>query len=225
MPHPQTTWNTWGEETCSFAGPAGWAVSDYRLPARDALSPEAIRASIASALRREPNVSAISLAKSACIVVDDITRPACWAVPLAILREELTALGIPSREIRVLVALAGHTRMSDRALCWKLGEPEGGEALQHSLDGPFHWIDVASQKVGLNEAYCAADFKVALGTLIPHPFAGFSGGGKAIFPGICDLESARANHFLLNFGIGKVADVDNRIRAQIDTVAEASGLD
>jgi nickel-dependent lactate racemase len=42
-----------------------------------------------------------------------------------------------------------------------------------------------------------ADFRVALGTVEPHYFAGYSGGVKSLIPGVCSIETIRQNHALL----------------------------
>jgi nickel-dependent lactate racemase len=46
----------------------------------------------------------------------------------------------------------------------------------------------------LNQAYCEADIRIATGFIEPHFFAGFSGGAKAIVPGIAGLETIQYFH-------------------------------
>jgi lactate racemase len=46
----------------------------------------------------------------------------------------------------------------------------------------------------LNRVYCEADIKIATGFIEPHFFAGFSGGAKAIVPGIAGLETIQHFH-------------------------------
>ena len=41
---------------------------------------------------------------------------------------------------------------------------------QHEFHSDLVWMNHDGKKVGLNKIYCRADFKLALGTLIPHPF-------------------------------------------------------
>ena len=49
-------------------------------------------------------------------------------------------------------------------------------------------------EVWVNRAYMDADVRVLTGFVEPHLFAGYSGGGKAMLPGICGAESIMANH-------------------------------
>jgi len=38
------------------------------------------------------------------------------------------------------------------------------------------------------------DFIITTGVIVPHYFAGFSGGRKSILPGICGRKTIEANH-------------------------------
>jgi nickel-dependent lactate racemase len=48
--------------------------------------------------------------------------------------------------------------------------------------------------VRVNRAYVEASVKILTGFVEPHFFAGFSGGPKAVLPGIADIESIMDNH-------------------------------
>jgi nickel-dependent lactate racemase len=48
--------------------------------------------------------------------------------------------------------------------------------------------------VFLNREYVNADIRIALGFIEPHFFAGFSGGPKAVVPGIAGIETILASH-------------------------------
>jgi nickel-dependent lactate racemase len=49
-------------------------------------------------------------------------------------------------------------------------------------------------EVWANTAYLEAELKILTGFVEPHLFAGYSGGGKAMLPGICGAEAIMANH-------------------------------
>lgn len=222
----RTIWNAWEEEPLELEWPAEWPLSEYRLAEGAPLGEEAVEAALAQGLERTPAAGRLGAARAACILVDDHTRPAAWGPALQRLIGLLRERGLPPDRVTVLVSLAGHGRMSETELGWKLGRlPEGVKLEQHSLEGPFTWLEVSGKRVGLNSLYAEADFKAALGTLIPHPFAGMSGGAKAVMPGVADLESTRRNHRLVAFGRGKAADPANAIRRQMEEIAEAAGLD
>jgi hypothetical protein len=90
---------------------------------------------------------------------------------------------------------------------------------QHSFDAEFRWFDYRTGRVGINKLFCDAALRIVLGSVIPHPFAGFSGGAKGIMPGLADHESIRRNHALVTFGKGRVFDTHNEIRRQMQEIA------
>jgi nickel-dependent lactate racemase len=52
----------------------------------------------------------------------------------------------------------------------------------------------AGRPVKVNPAYMAASLRILTGFIEPHFFAGFSGGPKAVLPGIADIDSILDNH-------------------------------
>jgi nickel-dependent lactate racemase len=48
--------------------------------------------------------------------------------------------------------------------------------------------------IAVDRTYLDADVRVLTGFVEPHLFAGYSGGGKAVLPGICGAEAIMANH-------------------------------
>lgn len=51
--------------------------------------------------------------------------------------------------------------------------------------------------VGINKSVVMADFRIVIGSIKPHTFAGFTGGRKMILPGVADYDSIRRNHALV----------------------------
>jgi len=54
--------------------------------------------------------------------------------------------------------------------------------------------DREGQPVYLNRSLIDADRIVVIGSVEPHYFAGFTGGRKSIFPGLCDMDTIVRNH-------------------------------
>jgi lactate racemase len=222
----RTVWNAWEEEPLALDVPDHWRVREIGLPRASGLTGERIQALLEGAFE-EPNWRAcLAGARSVAILFDDSTRPVCWEPVLLPLLALLEKAGKGRECIRLLASLAGHAPMTRQELEWKLGATIARQypVVQHSLEGPFEWLEVNGQRVGLHRDYVTADCRIALGSLIPHPFAGFSGGGKAVMPGIADRETIRRNHAMVTFGRGKTADPENGIRNQIESIVAASGL-
>ena len=53
-------------------------------------------------------------------------------------------------------------------------------------------------EVSIHREFLECDLKVLTGFIEPHFFAGFSGGGKAIMPGLAHLKTIQKNHGALN---------------------------
>ena len=136
----------------------------------------------------------------ACILISDITRPVPNEVILPPLLAELQSSGIPAEKVLILVATGLHRPNTHAELTGMVGsriaenyriENHFGRRLdQHTFLGNSPrdipvWID---------SRYVEADMKIATGLIEPHFMAGFSGGRKAICPGIAAMETIRPWH-------------------------------
>jgi nickel-dependent lactate racemase len=57
---------------------------------------------------------------------------------------------------------------------------------------------VSGNQIRLNKEILEYDLRILTGFIEPHFFAGFSGGGKALMPGMASVESIRYNHSIRN---------------------------
>lgn len=78
----------------------------------------------------------------------------------------------------------------------------------------------------VNRFAAECDFVITFGTVSPHAFAGFTGGRKAILPGISSYDIIRKNHAMVccdntNLGILK----GNPIHNQMEEAAKLMGVD
>ncbi|MFQ5418370.1 MAG: lactate racemase domain-containing protein, partial [Myxococcota bacterium] len=71
-----------------------------------------------------------------------------------------------------------------------------------------------------------ADLKILTGRIVPHYFAGFSGGRKALVPGVAGFDTIRANHRLtlaakrgLREGVAPASLADNPIHLDMEEAA------
>ena len=78
----------------------------------------------------------------------------------------------------------------------------------------------------LNKALHESTFVIGIGSIAPHPAAGFSGGGKIIAPGVASEEIAGEFHWMSVYIPQKdVLGVrDNPMQAMIDAIAAKAGL-
>lgn len=135
------------------------------------------------------------------IVVSDITRPIPYSEFLPQLLGEIESTGVQKDEITILVATGMHRTSTPEEHLKMFGEQVVGhyrivdhdcqnEAELQELEG-LSW---SGSKVKLNKHYVQAGFRIVTGLVEPHFMAGFSGGRKAICPGLVALNAVRKFH-------------------------------
>jgi len=133
------------------------------------------------------------------IIVNDITRPTPYHVILPPLLEQLDQIGIKKENITFIVATGAH-----RGNTKEENEKIFGEELtssyrfvNHDCDDN-HLIDLGAMKSGnhlwVDPILKQIDFIITTGVIVPHYFAGFSGGRKSFLPGISGRETIEKNH-------------------------------
>jgi nickel-dependent lactate racemase len=113
---------------------------------------------------------------------------------------EIESAGVERREILVLVATGMHRPCTAEEHEEMFGEVAGRyRMLDHEADDEANLVELpgtswAGSRVRLNRHYVEAGFRIATGLVEPHFMAGFSGGRKAICPGVVDLGTVRHFH-------------------------------
>jgi nickel-dependent lactate racemase len=171
--------------------------------------------------------------KSACVVISDITRPVPNRLLLPPLLDTLLAAGVPREGITLLIATGMHRPNLGAELEELLG-PEIAAAwpvVNHDCrdEASLEVVDtIEGQPIAVNRRYLAAELKIVTGLIEPHPFAGYSGGGKSILPGISALKTMHFMHsyrMIAHPGLRAGGLDDNPFQEQVGRVARAAGLD
>ncbi|MCX7598652.1 MAG: nickel-dependent lactate racemase, partial [Armatimonadetes bacterium] len=135
------------------------------------------------------------------IVVSDITRPVNNRPILSALVERLEDAGIGPDKVTVLIATGLHRAPTAAELDVIIGP----ETLSHGVNVVAHDGRATEQQVflgltgngmpvALDKAWSEADLRIIVGLVEPHLMAGFSGGPKALCPGIAAAETIMAFH-------------------------------
>ena len=135
------------------------------------------------------------------IVVSDVTRPIPYQLFLADLLATVFAEGVKKDEITILVATGMHRSSTLNEKLMMFGEDivKNFRIIDHvaedenelkKLDGKS-W---SGAEVKLNKHYVDAGFRILTGLVEPHFMAGFSGGRKAICPGLVSLDTVQMFH-------------------------------
>jgi len=166
------------------------------------------------------------------ILSEDQTRPTRTGLIILPLIEHLNELGISAGQIEVIIARGTHREPSQEELQAKLGEEviKRVRVSVHDPDDPEKLVQMGSTSRGnpcwLNKTYAEAGLKIAIGTVNPHYFAGYSGGPKIILPGVCGRETIKHNHVLIRYeGTVQGNREGNILWEEMLEVARISGLD
>ena len=146
------------------------------------------------------------------IIVDDFARPTPKREILTCLIDHLVEFGIRYDQIDVLFGIGTHRPLSET----EVEEALGRELIQ-KIRYTNHdcWSDklvsVGRLKTGgeikLNPLLIQADFRIGIGSILPHPMSGFGGGPKIAMPGVCNFEAIREHH--IAHMIAKGASIGN----------------
>ena len=137
---------------------------------------------------------------SACIVISDITRPVPNQVILSPILETLEQSGIAREKITILIATGIHRPNEGKELEEMVGRSimETYRIVNHFSQKPETHTYLGETHKGtpvyIDKTYLAADLKIATGLIEPHLMAGYSGGRKAICPGVASIETMKVMH-------------------------------
>lgn len=138
-------------------------------------------------------------AHDATIVVSDHTRETAIRDVLPPVLDRLRGAGIPTDKISVLVAYGNHTSVGDDAIRAMLGRlPRGVRVLHHDSSDAAGLVALGklpSRKTfAVNSHAARAQMLVITGAITFHYHAGFTGGRKALLPGLAARANILENH-------------------------------
>ena len=158
----------------------------------------ALRAALQRPIDSAPLRDLVSAGDTVAIVFSDITRPAPSDLMIPAVLKELDH--VPPENVTLCDALGTHRRNTDEELRQMLSA-EVAERYRIEQNNTF---DAETQvylgrtswghELWINRAYMEADVKILTGFIEPHFFAGFSGGGKAVMPGMAGQKTVLGNH-------------------------------
>jgi lactate racemase len=146
-----------------------------------------------------PSVAQLAVgARRVVVVFPDLTRPMPNRTVLPPLLGLLARSGVPDAAITLLCATGTHRQATPSEMRELVGEEIAGRyaIVDHDSDGGDH-VEVGrvdGTPILLQREYVEADLRVITGFVEPHFFAGFSGGPKAVCPGIAATETILEAH-------------------------------
>lgn len=156
------------------------------------------RQAISAPIGAAPLNTLVGANDAVAVVIPDITRPFPSDRVLPWLFKELSH--VPAENISVIVGTGSHRGNTPGELARMVGTDI---LRQYRVENHNAFDKGTMREVGrtaadvpvlMNADYVRADKRILLGFVEPHFFAGFSGGYKAVMPGIADIDSIMHYH-------------------------------
>jgi len=211
-----------------------WELWPNDLPAVDD-EEKAIRDALTNPIESERLGGLVKPGMKVVIIADDLTRPTPKKRILPILLDELNKAGVPDNDITILIALGTHRYMIEEEILKAFGKAVISRVriINHEWMDPANLVSLGKTENGtpitINKVAYDADFLIGLGSIVPHCWAGFSGGAKIIQPGISGPDTTAATHHLIFDDDSKVLSfagmARNKVMSEMRAVARQAGLD
>lgn len=162
--------------------------------------------------------------RRAAIMASDITRPAPTSKMLPPLVRRLEEIGIT--EVLIVFGLGTHRRMTAEEENRLLGSSVDLPHIQHDKNRCVRLGETSRRTpVEILEDVASCDLKIGTGNIEYHYYAGYSGGAKALLPGVSSERSININHAMMTDPLSKSGCLNNPVRLDMEEAAEISGLD
>ena len=190
---------------------------------------EAVRHALENPIGCEKLQKIVRPGQKVAIVTSDISRPLpTWQIMPSVL-DELYSAGVAKEDITLVFALGSHRPHTEEEKRHLAGDRAYAEVRCVDSD-PADCIRMGTTKRGtpvdITRVVAQADVRICLGNIEFHYFAGYSGGAKAIMPGVSTPAAIQCNHRMMvspDACAGKL--LVNPIREDIEVAGEICGID
>lgn len=163
------------------------------------------------------------------IITSDITRPMPTYTVMPALLDELYAAGVKREDITLVFALGSHRHHSEEEKRKLAGDRAFGEIACVDSD-PADCVHMGRTKAGtpvdITRVVAEADRRICLGNIEYHYFAGYSGGAKAIMPGVSTRNAIQCNHSMMVRPEACAGALEtNPLRMDIEEAGAICGID
>ena len=197
-------------------------VADIRAEVRRALANPIASPSLRDLVRGKKNV---------VFVADDNTRLTPTDQLIPILLDECNAAGVSDDQITVIIALGTHRFMTEEEILAKFGEETVRRVRikNHPYKDMAALVDLGVTDNGgrilINKDVVEADFKIGIGSIVPHHIPGYAGGAKIVQPGVSGEETTAYTHLLsVRAPRSYLGVLENPVRSDLDIMARKVGL-
>lgn len=190
---------------------------------------EEVRRALSAAIGTPPLREIVKPGEKIAIITSDITRPMPTYTVMPPLLDELYAAGVKPEDITLVFALGSHRKHTEEERRHLAGDRAFQEI--HCVDGDVSDVvhlgtTSRGTPVDIVRVVAEADRRICLGNIEYHYFAGYSGGAKAIMPGVSTRDAIQSNHKRMvqeEACAGRIAG--NPVREDIEEAAALCGVD
>ena len=185
----------------------------------------ALREPIGAPLLRE----VVRPGEKIAVITSDLTRPMPTRKVMPALLDELYAAGVKAEDITLVFALGSHRKQTDEERQRLAGERAWNEirCVDSDPDDCVHLgTTAAGTPVDITRVVAEADRRICLGNVEYHYFAGYSGGAKAIMPGVSTRAAIQSNHSRMVLPECCAGNLEtNPLRLDIEEAGAMVGID
>ncbi|MDE7054488.1 MAG: nickel-dependent lactate racemase [Oscillospiraceae bacterium] len=163
------------------------------------------------------------------VITSDITRPMPTYQVMPAMLDELWGAGVKPEDVALVFALGSHRKHTPEEQKKLAGDRAWGEIKcvdSDPLDCVHLGTTAAGTPVDITRAVAEADRRICLGNIEYHYFAGYSGGAKAIMPGVSTRDAIQSNHAMMVRPEACAGALDtNPLRMDIEEAGRICGID
>lgn len=224
----QIPWKAhFGDQKLEIQFLKSWELDVFSLTSRSPIPEHEYSVAAQNLVNQIKNVTPETVA----IAIDDLTRPLSYDLFFKQFLNLVASIEHPP-QIFIIVGLGTHHPLTPLELRKKIGNEAFVFDFVHVMNHDYKndvvsiGLEWGNTPIKINRFFFQADFKVIMSTVIPHPFAGFSGGAKMVIPGLSNIEITKKTHQIALMGLGgRVGDVNNKFRKYINDFIQEISID
>lgn len=190
---------------------------------------EEVRRALMAPIGSAPLREIVRPGEKIAVITSDVTRPVpTWKIMPALL-DELYAAGCSPEDLLLVFALGSHRKHTEEEQRHLAGERAWAEIRcidSDGLDCVHLGVTANGTPVDIFRPVVEADRVICIGNIEYHYFAGYSGGAKAVMPGVSTREAIQANHSRMVKPEACAGRLEgNPVREDIEEAAAMLGVD
>lgn len=179
-----------------------------------------VEASLRSPIGSAPLETLVQAGEKVVIITSDVTRPCPSHQILPAILERLALAGVKDEDVTIVFALGAHRLHSEEERLRLVGQAvyDRITCIDGDMTDVVHMGTTSrGTPVEVTRLVAKADRRICVGNVEYHYFAGYSGGAKAIMPGVSTRRAIQSNHQMMLDPAAKTGHLDgNPVRADLE---------